>query len=98
MQFNHEDDTDDIPESMNPRNVGGLDSLVQLRQLEADRMKFGGRIIGTLVQMDDDMEDVADVQTDHEKDTDDLVVELSPVDGYDPKHSKQWNALVAQQS
>jgi hypothetical protein len=61
-------------------------------------MRFGGRIIGTLVQMDDDLEDVSAVQTDHERDTDDLVVEMGPLDGYDPKHSKQWNALVAQQS
>lgn len=31
VQFNHENDTDDIPDGMNPNNVGGIESLVQLR-------------------------------------------------------------------
>lgn len=62
--------------------------------------RFNGRPIGELVQLEDDIDD-SDVVlmrytvNHHAKDTDDIVVELSPEENhYDKKHSKRWNKMV----
>lgn len=95
MQFHHQFDTEDIPDGQDPVMI----------QMKEDIMKFGGHSIGELVKMTDTEDDndvlmqtgVEYTVTPHEKDNDDIVVELAPEDE-DKHHSKHWNMMVEQKA
>lgn len=80
LQFDHENDTDDIPDGMDP-------VYVDAQQLEQRRME--------MMRDKDDEENEQSLLmiTPHENDTDDISLEQTP-DGYDSHHSKLWNQMV----
>lgn len=87
VQFNHENDDDDIPDGQDPWNVG---TLLMMKE----NQRFNGRSIGELVNMEDEtLLQIRYENHPHERDTDDLPTEFAPKD-YDTHHSKHWNELV----
>jgi hypothetical protein len=90
VQFDHENDTEDMPEGQNPY---GFDFIQQ-----RSNGKSIGELVQTQAQLSYDPSDVVLMRYNvdrHINDTDDIVVELNEEKNYDNKHSKKWNQQVA---
>jgi hypothetical protein len=104
VQYDHENDTEDIPEGQDPiqfsQRNGRLTRFKTEEQLaqEKEDMRLQEQADEVQAIMDEQAsEDASQVQLaaeiPHEDDTEDLVSELGPSQ-YDHKHSKAWNEMV----
>lgn len=97
LQYDHENDTEDIPEGQDPVLAQRGNAQQKIRESGAWDNYFKESKSHNLVQENDeeswDQVQSQLIQIPHEDDTEDIVSDLNPV-AYDKMHSKQWNAMV----